>query len=459
MSLLYWLPLNGNVKNYGNASYFFTGNPIFDNTGKTGVSFNCSSPITTTFQDPITYTDLTICSWVKVQTLNNENGWAISLNNENVKKGIWLNCGNKTIGWNDTNLLTFDNNETNFFNNSKWHHLAITKKNLTFSLYIDGIKISDTNFNNESANINCTSITIGDNNLNYIFLNDVQIYDSCLSQTAINILSKGLVLHWKLDNLIFPGDDSSGRRNNGNINGIISAATSSARYSNAFSLKPNSYIITKSNTFNWYDVKQGTISAWIKLPIDAGGSVGLIVSPQEEELNYKIFSLISYQNKIKLIYSDGETNNFSDFNQILNDNKWHFCAVTFLDNYAKLYFDGNKIGDNIQLNLNNIDFTGLQFQIGMNLLQTENYFTGDYSDIRLYTTPLLDKDIKMLYNTNMRIDNLGGIHTFEFKEDNNIFKLTSSGILKSDSFQEIGNIATIQQNPERRWCSPNFMEY
>ena len=50
----------------------------------------------------------------------------------------------------------------------------------------------------------------------------------------------------------------------------------------------------------------------------------------------------------------------------------------------------------------------------------QNYY-GYISDFRIYCTPLLDSDIKMLYNTSMSIDNLNNIHTFNIEEtDNNI---------------------------------------
>jgi len=41
---------------------------------------------------------------------------------------------------------------------------------------------------------------------------------------------------------------------------------------------------------------------------------------------------------------------------------------------------------------------------------------GNISDVRIYCTPLLDNDIKLLYNNSMRIDNLNNVHTYEFIE-------------------------------------------
>jgi len=57
-----------------------------------------------------------------------------------------------------------------------------------------------------------------------------------------------------------------------------------------------------------------------------------------------------------------------------------------------------------------------------------NGFIGNLSDIRIYVTQLLDTDIKLLYNSSMRVDNLQNIHTFELNE-NGTNKLTKTGVL------------------------------
>jgi hypothetical protein len=55
------------------------------------------------------------------------------------------------------------------------------------------------------------------------------------------------------------------------------------------------------------------------------------------------------------------------------------------------------------------------------------YFNGQISDFRIYCTPLLDTDIKLLYNIGMRVDNLQNIHTFELNENKNKIAITRTG--------------------------------
>jgi len=54
-------------------------------------------------------------------------------------------------------------------------------------------------------------------------------------------------------------------------------------------------------------------------------------------------------------------------------------------------------------------------------------YTGGISDFRIYCTPLLDTDIKSLYNIGMRVDNLQNIHTFELNENKNKIAITRTG--------------------------------
>ena len=54
---------------------------------------------------------------------------------------------------------------------------------------------------------------------------------------------------------------------------------------------------------------------------------------------------------------------------------------------------------------------------------------GYISDFRIYCTPLLDTDIKQLYNIGMKVDKQGNIHSFSFKEQNGKTEFKKTGIV------------------------------
>ena len=57
------------------------------------------------------------------------------------------------------------------------------------------------------------------------------------------------------------------------------------------------------------------------------------------------------------------------------------------------------------------------YRIGAWASNTGQNYYGNISDFRIYCTPLLDTDIKLLYNTSMKLDNLGNCHTYELNEN------------------------------------------
>jgi hypothetical protein len=73
----------------------------------------------------------------------------------------------------------------------------------------------------------------------------------------------------------------------------------------------------------------------------------------------------------------------------------------------------------------------MRFATGVDFPGSNEMFNGNYSDVRMYCTALSAEDILDLYHTPANIDNLGGLHGFEFTE-------TSDNILSSSSFEQGG---------------------
>jgi len=104
-------------------------------------------------------------------------------------------------------------------------------------------------------------------------------------------------------------------------------------------------------------------------------------------------------------------------------NGWHMFTGVFDGTSVKIYIDGiEKTSTEVTFSLDTIKYannTPLVISGEAKASQNEPQSTdqvGNISDVRIYCTPLLDNDIKLLYNNSMRIDNLNNIHAVEFIE-------------------------------------------
>lgn len=245
MSLLVWLPLNGNLNNYGSTSANFSiansGISIAEN-GKIAeksyynTSRNCAGYITsnTTFN---LNEDFSMCCWCKLTdygTTNSANGIITNHDHNSGGAGITMRYIDSTnyrmsfsAGTNSSNrVYNHYYGSTNIY--GAWHHLCLTyeKDKQIYRMYVDGKPEAITG--DHSGGINHgTHVTFGNtagarpfnlfdwstghsSNAEYrpvCQLNDVRLYDHCLSDKEIKLIAQGLVAHYKL--------------NNGNNNNII----------------------------------------------------------------------------------------------------------------------------------------------------------------------------------------------------------------------------------------------
>ena len=212
MSLKVWLPLNGNLNNYGTSNTAFSsGTATVDSGGKIGscYSFNGSS-------DYLKYdcyidefssnTRYTIAAWIYCTKAGAFIGttdwhWALYLADaSSVAFVCWDSGGghsNKLIGG-----LYSGASLTN-----SWHHLAMTWDGSKISLYVDGVKSESELTLDTSGTTKVASYPINIGGDIYVWgqsyfggkINDVRIYDYCLSYTEIKELSKALVAHYPLN--------------------------------------------------------------------------------------------------------------------------------------------------------------------------------------------------------------------------------------------------------------------
>lgn len=211
MSLVVWLPLNGDLENQGLSNITVTNNgATIDDNGKIGkcYSFGPSKRITISQPSNLSTTAASLSCWV------NLSAWGSSYDSL-----VNLSTG---TGWNDTRLAFVRNNTANricfcvangsTFNTTvmtsdlplnTWTHLTGTFDGSTIKIYVNGVlnNSAATTFNSlvyGSAVLNLGSWSNGNNYPINGKLNDVRVYSHCLSAKEVKELAKGLVLHYRL---------------------------------------------------------------------------------------------------------------------------------------------------------------------------------------------------------------------------------------------------------------------
>lgn len=206
MALRVWLPLNGNLKNQGIDLLSVSGTPTYSNGGKIGKGLSLSPRIT--FTNLSRLDNFTICFWLKVDSCTSD--WADSL-------GFTCKQADGTAAAQFRFEATKSTRACSFHNNSPfgitqatrvlieesqkgtWHHCCVSYNGANLYTYVDGsLLYTDTGLGGYLI----TDFHIGENN-NIItgVMNDLRVYDECLSRKQIKEISKGLVRHYKLEGM------------------------------------------------------------------------------------------------------------------------------------------------------------------------------------------------------------------------------------------------------------------
>ena len=192
MSLKIWLPLNGDLENKGASAITITNKgATINNNGKIGQCY-CPATINLTNLNGLSFDNSSYCFWAKTSSTNS---WQLIIGIDNTSNsqihGIYVA---------DSARLKLEYNPSLNVSNSaiaSWHHYAFIVKNGQSQCYYDGVlKATST----EAV----TNDVIGRLRLGVgaaIALNDVRVYDHCLSAAEVHEISQGLVLHYKLNDI------------------------------------------------------------------------------------------------------------------------------------------------------------------------------------------------------------------------------------------------------------------
>ena len=209
MALQVWLPLNGNLKDQGLADInLINSGATISSEGKIGqcYSFDGSDDYLYTSNYTNLGNNFSVTCWVYFNIIST----GCILCTRSATYGglfIYLTSGNMVIDPTASSFSNGVNRWTTTFTpqTETWYHLVITRTPTEISYYIDGelrqtktVTYGD-NYGN-TLTIGCRS-TNGESRGVFLNgkLNDLRIYNHCLSPKEIKEISKGLVLHYKLD--------------------------------------------------------------------------------------------------------------------------------------------------------------------------------------------------------------------------------------------------------------------
>ena len=213
MSLQVWLPLNGNLNNQGLSEVTVTNNgATVDNNGKIGscYSFNGSNN-RVSISDPLPFTgDLTMMAWLKPTNVSSTTTqYALSYNTDmggtsGHLLGVGMYGSSALAVWCSGTVFT---TSVTLVDNT-WYHVAASRAHTgELKVYVNGSCILTTADSNAPASRWFTiggrsnSATGGAGGVGYCFkgnINDVRLYDHCLSAKEVKEISKGLLCHYKL---------------------------------------------------------------------------------------------------------------------------------------------------------------------------------------------------------------------------------------------------------------------
>lgn len=210
MSLQVWLPLNGNLNNQGLSEVTVTNNgATIDSKGKIGSCYSFDTGKYLTVTRPATITrEISYSCWVNISSWNDAAWYDTILS---ICTGTnWVDCRatlcrngiGKNLIWNIANGSSRSHVTSNTsLSLNTWYHIACTYDGIKLRIYINGVEDNSADAS-IAPNYSSTKLYIGSSKDNAYNLkgrlNDVRIYNRCLSAKEVKEISKGLILHYKL---------------------------------------------------------------------------------------------------------------------------------------------------------------------------------------------------------------------------------------------------------------------
>ncbi|MEX0931436.1 MAG: LamG domain-containing protein [Candidatus Paceibacterota bacterium] len=385
--------------------------------------------------------ELTICSWVYLNTLGSTGGTA---DGSIIGKGsggdilFWYN-----IDADGTNDRTYSfsvgvtGNATDRVNGTigvavagAWQYVCGVMNGGTRALYVDGV-LNATSTGAVSTIVPSSSygVLLGGwvNSSNFHLngrLDEVRVYSRALGASEIArlyqfgqvrlgvspaLVTQGLVGWWTFDNTTMDwttgsSTDSSGNNNTGKVNGIGEVRLSQAVGVTGQALTfdgIDDYVEVVAGDNSAFDpaTSHFTIAFWMKADVNQNSGSNYMINADGNDFYYVYFNS---SKQIIFDFDTGETQTLTTSSSY-NDGEWHH--VVALRNGARtgaLYVDGVLVASDTDNSgtLSSIEITSNlffgQFYTG------GGFYKGILDDVRYYTRALTEDEIMLLYNGTKR---------------------------------------------------------
>ena len=200
MSLQVWLPMTKDLRQQGLSDVEVTNNgATFNSTGKLGGCYlfdGSNDYLVGTYEAGA---EVSFAAWVNLPALpGGRHIFDARTSNGAGYQPMYLSKSSIQIGCSGSNYSSF----TYTWVANTWYHICVTHNATEGKCYVNGILIG-TSTVAKGTNCGTCNFTLGSrcNQSNYsnVKLNDVRIYDHCLSPMEVKRISQGLVLHYPLN--------------------------------------------------------------------------------------------------------------------------------------------------------------------------------------------------------------------------------------------------------------------
>lgn len=358
MSLLIWLPLNGDTQNKGLGESLITSKNITYTSGKIGNSAYFNNSYITLENTPLItgVENFSISFWFNTTSPSNTQCLY------NGRQGVGTAIAIFAIG----GVFRFDDGAQHTFSykipNNKWEHYAFVRTSSDIKFYVNGVlnqTFVATKFTCDvkyaTIGASSTNTSTGSGNIIIGNLNDYRIYDHALSAKEVKEISKGLCIHYQLkgdgagENLLV--NSSEWFSNKISLNNANCTITREINYDEVAPINK----VLKVSVTNKVTTDQGNAGIYI-IAGNAIGSDWASKLVEGETYTYSFWAKSDSSNTNTFRFR--ETNIYESQTFVKSSGleyltpEWKYCTVTFKWTYTSkltccFYIDSIKAGDTL----------------------------------------------------------------------------------------------------------------